>query len=62
MIISFDEITEQQLDNFKGGEKSYNKKGFEDDKNKIMLGRLIPGASIGLHTHEGTIMTANMKR
>lgn len=53
MIIDFDNIPEQTLPNFKGGEKNYNKRGFEDDKNKIMLGRLESGASIGVHTHEG---------
>ena len=53
MLINFDNITEEALENFKGGEKQYNKKGFDDGRNKIMLGRLIPGASIGLHTHEG---------
>ena len=57
MIIDFENIAEQELVNFKGGEKSYNKKGFEDENNKIMLGRLVPGASIGLHTHEGTSET-----
>lgn len=54
MIIDFEKIAEQKLDNFKGGEKCYNMKAFDDGKNKIMLGRLIPGASIGLHTHEGS--------
>lgn len=52
MIIDFEKIAEQQLPNFKGGEKSYNKRGFEDELNRIMLGRLEPGASIGMHTHE----------
>lgn len=53
MIIDFEKMPEQELPNFKGGEKNYNKRGFEDDKNKIMLGRLESGASIGVHTHEG---------
>jgi len=26
---------------------------FTDELNKIMKGRLVPGASIGMHTHEG---------
>lgn len=53
MIIDLEKMTEQELPNFKGGEKCYNMRAFEDEHNKIMLGRLIPGASIGLHTHEG---------
>lgn len=53
MIINFDNIPEQEMPNFKGGEKSYNMKAHDDGTNKIMLGRLEPGASIGVHTHEG---------
>lgn len=52
MIIDFDKQNEQQLDAFKGGEKYYCMKAFSDERNKIMLGRLVPGASIGVHTHE----------
>ena len=54
MIIDFTKLEEQELKNFKGGEKSYCMKAFEDDINKIMLGRLVPGATIGVHTHIGT--------
>ena len=53
MIIDLENLPQQELANFKGGEKSYNMRAYEDGTNKIMLGRLIPGASIGLHTHEG---------
>lgn len=52
MMINFNEMEEKRLPNFKGGEKMFCPKMFDDGKNKIMLGRLEPGASIGLHTHE----------
>ena len=51
MIIDFDKIKETKLDNFKGGEKYIAAKMFVDNNNKIMFGYIIPGASIGLHTH-----------
>ncbi len=38
--------------NFKGGEKHYDVKMHDDGLNKIMNGKLVSGASIGLHTHE----------
>lgn len=52
MIIDFTKIEEAVLPNFKGGEKAYNVKMFQDGGNRIMRGRLEPGASIGMHTHE----------
>ncbi len=52
MIIDFNEVEEQSLPNFKGGEKSYEARMYFDGQNRIMKGRLQPGASIGLHTHE----------
>lgn len=52
MIIDFLNMTEEAKPNFKGGEKEYNVKMFNTDGNKIMRGRLVPGASIGFHTHE----------
>ncbi len=52
MIIDFNNIEEQELAHFKGGEKAFNAKMFFDGSVRIMNGRLVPGASIGLHTHE----------
>ena len=52
MIIDFLTMNEEAKPNFKGGEKEYNVKMFNTDGNKIMRGRLVPGASIGYHTHE----------
>ena len=52
MVIDFNGIEAERLPHFKGGEGEYIAKRFGDDKTKIMLGRLEPGSSIGLHTHE----------
>lgn len=37
---------------FKGGDKEFAANMFFDGTNRIFKGRLIPGASIGIHTHE----------
>lgn len=52
MIIKFDKMETSVLPNFKGGEKEFAAKMFFDGTNRIFKGTLIPGASIGLHTHE----------
>ena len=51
MIIDFLTMNEEAKPNFKGGDKEYNVKMFNTDGNKVMRGRLVPGASIGYHTH-----------
>lgn len=51
MTIDFSKITEQCVPNAKGGEKELLKRAFEDGRVTIMLDRLAPGASIGVHTH-----------
>lgn len=53
MIIDFNTLPLNIATNFKGGEKEYKSRRFVDEYNKIMLGTLEPGASIGHHTHEG---------
>lgn len=53
MLIDFEKIPEKAIPNFKGGEKEFRVRMFDDGDNKIMKGRLVPGASIGLHTHDG---------
>lgn len=53
MKIDFTKIEENAIPAFKGGEKEFNVRMYTDAKNKIMKGRLVPGASIGLHTHLG---------
>lgn len=53
MIIDFNNIELASLKNFRGGEKSYDVRMFTDPgMNKIMYGKLVPGASIGMHAHE----------
>lgn len=52
MIIDFGKISENGMQNFKGGCKSVGMKAFSDNLNRIMMLRLEPGASIGLHTHQ----------
>ena len=52
MKINFKNLEETILPQFKCGEGCYIKKHYSDDKVQIMLGRLDPGNSIGLHRHE----------
>ena len=52
MIIDFNTMEATLIPNFKGGEKEFNVKMFWDGTNRIMKGLLVPGASIGEHTHE----------
>lgn len=53
MKIDFNSIVEKTLPAFKGGEKALEARMFTDgDGNKIMKARLVPGASIGMHTHD----------
>lgn len=52
MIIDFDKMETKDNKNFLGGEKSMLANIFNDGVNKVLRGRLEPGASIGLHTHK----------
>ena len=52
MKIDFSTIEENMLPGFKGGEKFLAARMFSDSLNRIMKARLVPGASIGMHTHE----------
>lgn len=52
MIIDFEKIKEEVLNNFKGGEGELDTRNFVDENNKIMLSKLKPGASSGYHVHE----------
>ena len=53
MIIDFNDIEPTIIDHFKGGEKHIEARMYWDGTTRIMQARLVPGASIGLHTHEG---------
>lgn len=52
MIIDFKNMDVTVLPNFKGGEKEFAANMFFDGTNRIFKGRLVPGASIGMHTHD----------
>ncbi|MBQ7113276.1 MAG: cupin domain-containing protein [Clostridia bacterium] len=52
MLIDFNQTDVTVLKNFNGGEKEFRAKMITDKNNRILFGRLIPGASIGMHTHE----------
>ncbi len=52
MLIDFQKIEETVIPQFKNGEKETAARMYVDPAVKIMRGRLISGASIGLHTHE----------
>lgn len=54
MKLDFTQMEENAMPNFKGGELTTYGKLHVDDHNRIMQGRLTPGASIGLHTHTGS--------
>lgn len=45
-------MEETIIPKFKGGEKEVAARIFFDGLNRVMLARLAPGASIGMHTHE----------
>ena len=51
-MLKFYEMPDTVLDQFKGGEGSTITKMFADDLNRIFLGRLQPGCSIGMHIHD----------
>ena len=52
MIIDFNSMDITVLPNFKGGEKEFAANMFFDGTNRIFKGKLIPGATIGMHTHD----------
>lgn len=54
MRFDFKTMEEKALPHFKGGEKELNAKMYVDAHNKILLGRLVPGATVGEHKHEGS--------
>lgn len=52
MNIDFNNMDAQLVMDFKGGNGALEMKSFVDEKNRVMLSRLKPGASIGYHMHE----------
>ena len=52
MKLEFERMEPTIILHFKGGEKQIEARMFTDERGRIMHGRLIPGATIGPHTHE----------
>ena len=53
MVYRFDPAKESVKPHFKGGEKELRVHMEDDGLNKLLLrATLVPGASVGLHTHE----------
>ena len=52
MLIEFDKMETTVIPHMRGGEKEVSAQMYTDSLGKIMRGTLIPGASIGMHTHE----------
>ena len=52
MILDLMNVPEQAMEHFKGGQGVTYARMFFDGQNRIMLGRLPAGATIGMHTHE----------
>ena len=51
MLIDFNTMETTVIPHFRGGEKELSSEMYTDPCNKIMRGRLIPGASPKGHTH-----------
>lgn len=54
MKINFNEIEDTVQKNFWDGDGEFISKVFNDGLNKILIGKLKKGCSIGLHQHVGT--------
>ena len=52
MLLNFDQIPETVIPHMRGGEGEMITRMFVNEDAKIMWGRLTPGSTIGLHTHE----------
>lgn len=52
MLIDFDTIEETVTPHFKGGEGELRNRTVNDGMNKIMRGTLMPGCTIGYHSHD----------
>lgn len=52
MIFDYDGMEWKSIPNFNGGELCADMKSYLDENNRFLMGKLEPGASIGIHTHE----------
>ena len=51
-MLNFKDMEAKVIPHFKDGEGHIVAKLFADELNRILLGRLEPGCSIGMHTHD----------
>lgn len=52
MVIDFNAMEEKRMPEFKGGVGELIARMHVDENGKIMCGKLEPGSTIGLHTHD----------
>ncbi|MGN0940539.1 MAG: cupin domain-containing protein [Selenomonadaceae bacterium] len=52
MVIDFPNMEEAAMPHFKGGEGTMHAKAHADEINRIMRIRMVPGSSVGEHTHD----------
>lgn len=52
MIADILNIEEVAIEHFKDGKGTVYARMYNDDTNRVLIARLPPGASIGMHTHE----------
>ena len=52
MLLNFEQFEENVIPHMRGGEGEMITRMFVNEDAKIMYGRLTPGSTIGLHTHE----------
>lgn len=57
MIIRLEEIPQSVLPAFKGGVKEFRANMHFDGRNRMFKGCLVPGSSIGVHTHDDSCET-----
>lgn len=57
MIIRLEEIPQSIIPAFKGGEKEFRANMHFDGRNRMFKGCLVPGSSIGVHTHDDSCET-----
>ncbi|MCQ2561386.1 MAG: cupin domain-containing protein [Clostridia bacterium] len=51
MVIDFDKIEMKNVEHLQGGEKYVGVQAFDQPEMRVVKVTLIPGASLGLHTH-----------
>lgn len=57
MIIRLEDIPQSIIPAFKGGEKELRANMHSDGRNRMFKGCLVPGSSIGVHTHDDSCET-----